>query len=444
MTVLGDNRSLSSPASDRVMRKMPVISSDAELNDRITRICEKFDNYFLPVFFTSAEDALEYLKYELPEINVINFSDPAINTVDIIDTIKADPWLHYGGIVGVHARKDEKTVAEKLPNSNVISLIPRGEFVTSFFRLLRILIQNRQILFQRDIQTYLIHNISGSFVMDNDPFNIRTYSNLVSNYLYNSNYIDAETKDALHVALFEMLMNAVEHGNCDITYDEKTQWLDEHGDILDLIRKKNQDPEIRAKRVFFSYRITQQKSFFSIRDQGEGFDWRSRVSEQGANLEAHGHGIRMTSHYMSNLQYNEAGNQVSFELEHRQNATNIVPGIFQNREEVRFSDREEVFQEGEESNYLYYIASGSFSIYAGGRFITNLSTDDIFLGEMSFLLNNRRSATVVSKGRSVLIKISKNDFVRVIKEKPHYGVFLARLLAQRLLRLNSRVANMKG
>jgi len=71
-----------------------------------------------------------------------------------------------------------------------------------------------------------------------------------------------------------------------------------------------------------------------------------------------------------------------------------------------------------------------------------LTPDDIFMGEMSFLLSNRRSATVVSKGKSVLIRISKQDFVNLIKENPHYGIFLARLLAQRLARLNLRTSRL--
>jgi CRP-like cAMP-binding protein len=48
----------------------------------------------------------------------------------------------------------------------------------------------------------------------------------------------------------------------------------------------------------------------------------------------------------------------------------------------------------------------------------------------------------VSKGRSVLISISKQDFVNLIKESPHYGIFLARLLAQRLAKLNLRMSRL--
>ena len=428
------------------MRKMPVISSDAEVNDRISRICEKFENVFEPVFFDEADAALEYLKYELPEVNVINFADRSIDTPRILDLVKSDPWLHYGGIIGVHSARQEEELSEQMPDSNIISLIPRAHFVSTFFRVLRIIIQNRQILFQRGIQSYLTGTISGNLVMDNDPFSVRTYANLVTNFLFNSHYIDRDTKERLHVGLFEMLMNAVEHGNCKISYEEKTQWLENHGDIIDLIRQKTKDPDVRRKRVHFSYRITTDRSYFHIRDEGEGFDWQARLSsnEDHPNLEMHGHGIAMTKHYMENLRYNDAGNEVSFELSHQNQEVNAVPGIFRDQEETTFKDRDVIFTEGEESNYLYYLVSGTLDVYSGGEHITTLTPEDMFLGEMSFLLNDRRSATVISRGPSSLIRISKNSFVNAIKENPHYGIFLARLLAQRLSRLNARVAELKG
>ena len=424
---------------------MPVISTDIEINRRIEQICGKFQNYFSPVFFSDEDEALEYLKYELPDINVINFSDPNIDTAKVLEQIKDDPWLHYGGIIGIHARRDRKSVADRMPNSNIISLIPRGEFVSSFYRVLRILVQNRQILFQRDLQNNLLQMISGSFIMDNDPFNVRTYSNLVTNYLYNMNLVNQDRKERLHVSLFEMLMNAVEHGNCNISYDEKTQWLATHDTILDLIRQKCNDPAIRAKRVFFSYRITPERSFFTIRDEGQGFNWSEQIGtlESGLNLSLHGHGIRMTQHYVDHLRYNESGNEVSFELDHQLKEANVVPGVFADQQELEVLRGDIVFQEGEESDFLYYIVAGLYNIYSSDRLISTLTADDIFLGEMSFLLSNRRSATVVAASAGTLIKISKNAFVGVIKANPHYGIFLARLLAQRLSRLNIHVASLQ-
>jgi CRP-like cAMP-binding protein len=68
----------------------------------------------------------------------------------------------------------------------------------------------------------------------------------------------------------------------------------------------------------------------------------------------------------------------------------------------------------------------------------------MFIGEMSFLLSNQRTATVVAKDGGTCIKVSKEDFVDLIKKNPHYGIFLARLLAQRLSRLNARTSRLNA
>ena len=426
------------------MKKMAVISSDAELNDKVATICSRFRNYFAPEFLTDTEDALEFITYELPEISLINFSDPEIDPSALMEGIASDPWLHYGGIVGIHRRRDTDRTVELSRDANIVSLIPRGEFVWAFSRLLKILIQNRHILFQREMQDAFLTTISGNFVLDNDVFNVRAYANLVSNYLYNANYVNNEVRERLHLALFELLMNAIEHGNCGISYEEKTEYLAHHGDILPLIREKANLPENRRRRVHFSYKITPERSYYVIRDEGSGFDWRSQQDQGSVNLEMHGHGIRMASHYIENLRYNEEGNEASFELPHTVEEVNTRPTLFEAQEERRFEDGEVIFEEGEASNYLYYITSGKLGIYSGGRPLSTLTPNDLFLGEMSFLLGDRRSATVVSEGESTLIPISKHHFVSVIKDRPHYGIFLARLLAQRLVKLNRQVVMMKG
>ena len=426
------------------MRKMAVISSDAELNSRVAVICDRFKNYFYPEFLSDTEEALEFITYELPEVSLINFSDPEIDPRRLMERISSDPWLHYGGVVGVHRRRDTQAATELSRRSNIVSLIPRGEFVWGFSRLLKVLIQNRNILFQREMQDAFLTTISGNFVLDNDVFNVRAYANLVSNYLYNANYVNNEVRERLHVALFELLMNAIEHGNCGISYEEKTSYLDTQGDIIPLIRERANLPENRDKRVHFSYRITPDRSYYTIRDEGEGFDWHSMVTGEGVNLEMHGHGIRMASHYIENLSYNESGNEVSFELPHTLEAANTRPTLFEAQPEKHFSDGAVIFREGEASNYLYYIVSGRLKIYSGWQQLSTLTPNDLFLGEMSFLLGDRRSATVVADGEATLIPISKHHFVSVIKERPHYGIFLARLLAQRLSQLNRQVALMKG
>lgn len=44
--------------------------------------------------------------------------------------------------------------------------------------------------------------------------------------------------------------------------------------------EKNKDPEIAAKRIHISYLITNEKSYFKIKDEGKGFDWHYQMSRE--------------------------------------------------------------------------------------------------------------------------------------------------------------------
>jgi hypothetical protein len=216
-------------------------------------------------------------------------------------------------------------------------------------------------------------------------------------------------------------------------------YLNKDGNIFDLINKKNQDPLIKNRTVDLHYRITPDQSTFTIKDEGQGFDWKSYKSMTGQKglEEQHGRGIIMAEHYLSVLTYNEKGNEVTFHVDHLQHQSNEFPTFFSERDEVIFKKNDIVFNQGDESNYLYYIVSGVYEIIANGIPITNLTPADLFLGEMSFLLNNKRSATVKSVDEGVLLKIAKEDFITAMKKKPYYGILLSRILAQRLVLLHN-------
>jgi anti-sigma regulatory factor (Ser/Thr protein kinase) len=421
------------------MTRIPVICNESSVNEIIERECARYGTEYQPVFMSDADEVIEYLKYELPEIKIFYLSDRDPAVPAIIQKIQDDPWLHYGGTILIHDAKNERQIKEFTRDANIIALIKSKEFAQGFGRLLRILRQNKQIIFQRGIHQHLLKNLSGTFVMDNDPLDMTTYANLLTNYLYNSNLISRETRDKLHVAVLELLINAIEHGNCKISYDEKTRWLEENRDIMDLIREKNKDPAVKARKIHFSYTISRDKTSITIKDEGDGFDWRSRLKNQ-LSPGLHGMGMQMANIYVEGLRYNDKGNEVSFDVSHQENSSNFIPEIFTQQEEVIFQDGEYIVREGEESDYLYYIVSGKVSVYSKGKLVSHLTPDDMFIGEMSFLLSNKRSATMVAKGRCNLIKITKQAFVNLIKDNPHYGIFLARLLAQRLARLNARTA----
>ncbi len=420
------------------MRNIAILSTHKQLNERIEQACSGFADDFHPVFLTTEEDFVEYLNYELPEIDIIHYSTKDYDVEHTFDVIKNDPWLHFGGSIVIYEDENEQELLKRFRGVNIISMIQIKDLEMYLPKVLHVLQSNRGILFQRDIHALLQSNLSGSLKLQNDPFNAATYSNLLANFLYNSNLVNLEQKYNFSTALMELLVNAIEHGNCRIDYNEKKAFLAENRDIMELIRRKNEDPEIAARNVHLSYRITPEKSSFVIRDEGDGFDWRMyRNRPKGqVSTEMLGRGILIAGHYVENMQYNEKGNEVSFDVDHMNQESNVIPRVFTDQEELTFKDADVVFSQGEKSSHLFYIISGRFEIIANGKKISTLTPADIFLGEMSFLLNNKRSATVIARGDCTVIRISKENFINAIRQEPHYGVFLARLLAQRLDQLH--------
>jgi DNA-binding response OmpR family regulator len=95
------------------------------------------------------------------------------------------------------------------------------------------------------------------------------------------------------LGLSELMLNAVEHGNLAITYDEKSQFLrdDRLADEIEL-RLTEAKYAGRTAEVYFERVLTEIR--FVIRDEGTGFDWSSYLEMSPERIfDSHGRGIAM-------------------------------------------------------------------------------------------------------------------------------------------------------
>lgn len=420
------------PRELKKLKKILTASVNDEIVETVKSACKTYSSYFESVSFSDTDQAINFIDYEIPEIKVIDFSTVEIDGFRILAAINSDPWLHYGGIIAVCKDPDQVQAIEERKDSNILIACSIREFTRQFSRILRILWQNQQFLFSRGMQDIVGGLESGNFVSANDPMDIRFYSNFVVGYLYNTNRIGDIERFNLQMTLMELLTNALEHGNLGISYSEKTEWMMSGKDMLKLMEERANLPEYADRKIYINYQIGKAKSKFTIRDCGDGFDWRKMMENKVSDDEIHGRGINLSRNLVRNLTYNEVGNEVSFEIDNIVNKTNNVPGIMKPFETINYKDKQVVCLENEESNHLFFIVSGRFAVYSGRKLVSILTPNDMFIGEMAFLLNDRRSATVLAVGDCTLIRIPKAAFLSLIRKNPHYGIFLSRMLAQRL------------
>lgn len=115
----------------------------------------------------------------------------------------------------------------------------------------------------------------------------------------------------LVIGLQELLINAVEHGNLGLSYQDKTdllmedRWQEEVDRRLEL-------PEYRERYVEVVFERLPDAIRFTIIDQGEGFDWSKYLDFDPARIfDPHGRGIAMARKMsFSALEYQGKGNSV--------------------------------------------------------------------------------------------------------------------------------------
>lgn len=116
------------------------------------------------------------------------------------------------------------------------------------------------------------------------------------------------------IGIVELIMNAIEHGNLGISYEEKTQlqkegkWAAELDHRFALPENKGKYVEVEFKRVSIEQK---EELHIRIKDQGEGFDWQNFEKIPQEKTSQHGRGLTIAkSIVFSRLEFNEKGNEV--------------------------------------------------------------------------------------------------------------------------------------
>lgn len=111
------------------------------------------------------------------------------------------------------------------------------------------------------------------------------------------------------MAISELLLNAVEHGNLAIMYEEKTNLINK-GILSSTVKERLNSPEYSKKYVEIQFKKHPAKITVLITDQGPGFDFEKYLHLDSTRVfDNHGRGIAITNACLD-LQYLGSGNRV--------------------------------------------------------------------------------------------------------------------------------------
>ena len=114
------------------------------------------------------------------------------------------------------------------------------------------------------------------------------------------------------LGMSELIVNAIEHGTLEISYDEKSKLL-ETNTWKQEVKNRLNDDKYKDRVVRLKITKTEDQVIFEIEDEGDGFDWESFIDINAERVyDSHGRGIAMASMVsFDSLTYNEKGNVVT-------------------------------------------------------------------------------------------------------------------------------------
>ena len=127
-------------------------------------------------------------------------------------------------------------------------------------------------------------------------------------------YIPNDEIDLFSAALYEVIMNAIEHGNLNILYETKKEWLKKniyHKKLKELLKTE----KAKTTHVEIKLELPEEENKISItvKDQGLGFKPKQeskKIYNDGFARES-GRGIMMIKSYFDEVKFNKKGNAIT-------------------------------------------------------------------------------------------------------------------------------------
>ena len=148
------------------------------------------------------------------------------------------------------------------------------------------------------------------YILDNDLDHI---SKLIENICLKINKYIIDT-DLFSSALYEVIINAIEHGNLNILYEQKKEWLQKN--IYNKKLKELLKSELaKNTNIELTLDINENDKIIiiKVKDNGEGFNINKAlkaIKDDGFARES-GRGIIIIRSYFDEVKHNKKGNVIT-------------------------------------------------------------------------------------------------------------------------------------
>jgi len=231
---------------------------------------------------------------------------PNMTGMEVLEKIKQHPVLKYCSVIFQTAKASIADIEEGM-NAGAYYYLTKPFEEEVLLSIVKTAINDRLRL--KEIQANLDQSKHTMGLLKSATFQFKTLEEARSIASLVSNACPDPSK--IVMGLTELMINAVEHGNLGISYDEKSE-LNNNGVWSDEVNKRLQLAENVDKTALLSHTNHTDSIEISVIDQGNGFNWKQYMEfDPVRGMDNHGRGIAVANKLsFSSVEYKGKGNEV--------------------------------------------------------------------------------------------------------------------------------------
>jgi len=257
--------------------------------------------------------AIKQLRRACPDAVLTDMQMPEMDGLELVKVIRADfaevPVILMTG-------HGSETLAAQALQHGAASYVPKSQInkllVDSVKHVLEL--AKGDTNFRRLIDHTRISDFH--FELSNDQELIEPLVTLVQQMVGGMTVCDAAGCLQIGVALEQAILNAMYHGNFELSSAELRADRDRAAATPEaagesLIEQRSHAEPYRSRRVFVRALVTRDEARFVVRDEGHGFNVQSCLDVSLSDDENAGRGLVLMWALMDKVIYNKAGNEVT-------------------------------------------------------------------------------------------------------------------------------------
>lgn len=253
--------------------------------------------------------AMECVIESPPALVVTDLQMPDMNGLQLVEALqKQFPRIP----IVLTTSEGSESIASEALQKGATSYVPKRDLDSSLVATVRkvlALVQDHEPDHEDEVASCAVKSVV-ELVLVNDDSLVPSVISRLEQPIAELGIFDEGEWMQVAMALDEALLNAMIHGNLEVSSDLRQ--LDDGQPYIDMIAKRKTESPFCDRRVSVRLQASPEEARFTIRDEGPGFDASSVCDPtEPENLEkAGGRGLLLINAFMDEVHHNECGNEI--------------------------------------------------------------------------------------------------------------------------------------